>query len=481
MNKKVIAIGSFLLCMLLITGCGSKTGKESKPEENEDNVETIANKEEEQVEDEVEEVSEEQEESEKEERESNEDNEVPKDLGDYNVWIGGEMVETPDKIIIHGESNLLEGARVVGEVTTEDESYFQDTTEIVEEDGSFYMEINHHDLKEETFVTVKFHFDGQQDDGIIRHYGDRGQKLEGPYIYKHQKEVGGRSQKDILKKAETTVSFIPEEEMAVRQFKEPTWYEIPEDMGSPRVWIEVDEINHDDEHFYIHGRSNLAEGSKINVSYKSYNQDETRVFPDGSFDFKLDYEYLEDTPFLIEFKPHDFQWNTVEEVYGKEGQNLVGNLVETNKYSNYQIIEKEVELEPTEIDVPDSVELKVDGSEITMLVPDNVLFDFDKYDLKDSSKTILKDITKALETSFNKKDLEIDINGHTDNVGNEKYNQELSEKRAAVVKEFLEEQISSSDVTFNTVGYGDKKPIASNDNEAGQAKNRRVEIVVNLR
>src|SRR5699024_5357352 len=116
--------------------------------------------------------------------------------------------------------------------------------------------------------------------------------------------------------------------------------------------------------------------------------------------------------------------------YGKEGQNLVGELVETNKYNDKQTIEKEVKQESQLIDVPDNVELTIDGSEDTMLVPDKVLFDFDKYDLKDSSKSILEDISETLETTFNKKDFEIKINGHTDNVGEKEYNLELSEKRA---------------------------------------------------
>jgi OmpA-OmpF porin, OOP family len=131
--------------------------------------------------------------------------------------------------------------------------------------------------------------------------------------------------------------------------------------------------------------------------------------------------------------------------------------------------------------VPDNVELKIEGSEVTMLVPDNVLFDFDKFDLKESSKETLKEISKSLESSFNKKDLDIVIHGHTDNVGNKAYNLELSEKRANEVKNYLESLLPSSEVIFTTKGHGDAKPIATNDNESGQAKNRRVEIVINLK
>ncbi|WP_062048985.1 hypothetical protein [Bacillus sp. JCM 19034] len=120
------------------------------------------------------------------------------DIGDYNVYIGGEMIETEDQIIIYGESNLLPGARIFGEILVGDEddlAFFNDTSEIVQENGEFYIELDNHNLREETIVRVRFHFDGQQDQAIIRHYGDRGQKLEGPYIYKHQADRGRKTTK----------------------------------------------------------------------------------------------------------------------------------------------------------------------------------------------------------------------------------------------------------------------------------------------
>lgn len=477
MKRTYFVLGMAFCCLVWIAGCSAEKVENPEVEEVPAEETDIA------AADEVDQQEPDEEESL--ESETADDSEKSPDevvnLGDYHVVIGGELVEMEDKIVINGTSNLLPGARVVGEVTAGDDAFFADTTEKVQEDGTFYMEIANHSLKEETLVTVKFHFDGQQDDGIIRHYGDRGQKLEGPYIYQHKRKSGGRSPKDIFKKAEVRASFEPAEEMAVRQFKEPVWYDIPEDMGSPRVWIEVDEINNDAEHFYLHGRSNLVEGSKINVSYKYNNRDETIINPDGSFDVKLDYVYLENTPFEIEFKPHDLQWNIVEEVYGKEGQKLVGDLVEPTFFNDKQMVKKIVELKSTEIDLPDTVELSIEGSEVTMLVPDNVLFDFGEHALKDSSKSILTDVSHALETSFNKKDLEIVINGHTDNNGSEAFNLDLSEKRATEVKNYLESQLKSSEISFTTKGYGFSKPIASNDTEAGQAKNRRVEIVINLR
>lgn len=446
---------------LLLTACNDSDEKEeanSKPAE-----ETKAP-----AEEEVDEVEEEEPEEERD----------AERLGDYEVYLGGEMVETKDKIMINGESNLLPGSRVIGEVIVEDDTVFADTSELVQEDGTFSMEIDHHDYGEETKVAVSFHFDGNQKDEIQRHYGERGQKLAGPFIYQHQREVGGRSRIDIYKQAKVEVTFEPEKELAVRQFTEPDWYEIPEDLGDPRVWIEVEEINNDKEFYYLHGRSNLLEGSKIKGEF-SNNRDEARVMPDGSFDLKIDYEYREDTPFILTFKPADYQWNSVEEAYGKEGQKLIGDLVSVNKYNNRQFIEKEVGLESTDIQVPDNVDLTIDGTEVIMSVPDSVLFDFDKYDLKSDAKKTLTEINKTLKQF--KEDVEIVINGHTDNVGKASYNLKLSEQRADEVKKFLSEDSALKNATFKTKGYGDKKPVASNDTEAGQAKNRRVEIVINLR
>lgn len=477
MKKTIFTFFGLALSVLLISGCTSNSGGEvdekKSVEEPTEKVEAEAIEEEK--------PEEEPEEARKDEEEAEEEVAEKVALGDYEIYLGGEMTEKDDKIIIEGESNLLPGARVVGQVTVGEDEYYADTSEIVQDDGRFHMEIKHHNLDKETNVAVRFHFDGPQDDGISRHYGDRGQKLEGVYIYQHQGEVGGGQPQNIFKQAQVTATFDPSEEKSIRQFKEPSWYPIPKDMGDTRVWIEVDEINNDDEYFYIQGHSNIIEGSKLLVDY-NYKIEETDVLPDGSFSFKFPYEYKEDTPFKIKLAPDYYaQWNIVNETYGEKGQKLVGELVEKEQHSDKQYVEKIVEQESAVINVPENVELKVEGSEVTMLVPDDVLFDFDKHDLKESSKETLKEIGEALESSFNKKDLDIVIHGHADNTGNEKYNLELSEKRANEVKEYMESQLPSSEVKFTTVGHGDAKPIATNDNEDGQAKNRRVEIVVNLK
>ena len=69
----------------------------------------------------------------------------------------------------------------------------------------------------------------------------------------------------------------------------------------------------------------------------------------------------------------------------------------------------------------------------------------------------------------------IELFGHTDNVGENKYNLQLSQKRAdAVRKYFIEKGIPAADIS--ALGQGETKPIESNDSEKGKAKNRRVEV-----
>jgi len=73
--------------------------------------------------------------------------------------------------------------------------------------------------------------------------------------------------------------------------------------------------------------------------------------------------------------------------------------------------------------------------------------------------------------------IKISVEGHTDSRGDERSNQELSEKRAISVKDFLVSEGINED-RLSTKGYGETRPIASNTTTDGKAKNRRVEIAV---
>jgi outer membrane protein OmpA-like peptidoglycan-associated protein len=101
-----------------------------------------------------------------------------------------------------------------------------------------------------------------------------------------------------------------------------------------------------------------------------------------------------------------------------------------------------------------------------------VLFDFNKSTLQPSSDAALQPVANIMATN---KTLKLEVQGHTDNVGNDAYNQTLSEARAkAVVTWFTQHGVAADRLTAK--GYGKTKPVADNGSDEGRAKNRRVEI-----
>ena len=112
--------------------------------------------------------------------------------------------------------------------------------------------------------------------------------------------------------------------------------------------------------------------------------------------------------------------------------------------------------------------------EIPALILENVLFDSGSAVLKSSSIEELN-VLSGLLKEF--KNVNIQINGHTDNVGNSKNNKTLSENRAKSVFEFLVgNSIAAERLSFK--GFADGKPIASNDTEEGKKRNRRTDITI---
>lgn len=105
---------------------------------------------------------------------------------------------------------------------------------------------------------------------------------------------------------------------------------------------------------------------------------------------------------------------------------------------------------------------------------DNVYFDQSSYVLRPESYPQLDKLIKTLATTPK---LVIEIAGHTDNVGDRRLNQALSENRAKIITNYLVRS-GIPETRLHHNGYGDKKPAAPNDSEANKRKNRRVEFVV---
>lgn len=266
-----------------------------------------------------------------------------KKSGSPEVYLGGNVIEKDDKIIIEGESNLKEGSRVIGKVIVNEDEVLSDSTELVDKKGKFKMELDHHQYGDAEVVVLFDFLESYQEEEIIEHYGEGGEKLEGPYVYLDEHWDVER----VNKKAEVRLPLHADDDEKKHAFQEPEWGKLPEDYGDPRVWFEVDEITEDGEYFYLKGRTNLLEGSRIKGWYSDSwgSTDETRVKPDGSFDMKIEYKYSEDPYFTIKFDPYASQWETIRETYGYDGEKLVGNLVETSSGSQYleAIIEYEHE------------------------------------------------------------------------------------------------------------------------------------------
>jgi outer membrane protein OmpA-like peptidoglycan-associated protein len=111
----------------------------------------------------------------------------------------------------------------------------------------------------------------------------------------------------------------------------------------------------------------------------------------------------------------------------------------------------------------------------TIISMSDILFDVGKATLTQDLKTNLAKIAGIL-TIY--KDANVQVEGHTDNVGGEEYNQKLSEKRAENVMQFLINPGGIAASRLNSVGYGFTKPIADNATKEGRQKNRRVDLVI---
>jgi outer membrane protein OmpA-like peptidoglycan-associated protein len=104
----------------------------------------------------------------------------------------------------------------------------------------------------------------------------------------------------------------------------------------------------------------------------------------------------------------------------------------------------------------------------------DVLFDFNKYTLKPEAREKLAKVSGILLAYPN---LKLQVEGYTDNIGSDEYNQKLSEERADGVLDYLVSQ-SVAEANVTAKGYGKSDPVADNSTNEGRAQNRRVELVV---
>lgn len=105
----------------------------------------------------------------------------------------------------------------------------------------------------------------------------------------------------------------------------------------------------------------------------------------------------------------------------------------------------------------------------------DVKFDFDKDRVKEESYGDIKNLADFMNQY---PQTTTTVEGHTDSVGSDAYNQKLSERRANAVREVLVNQYGVDGSRVSTAGYGETRPVADNATDAGRAINRRVEAEV---
>lgn len=147
-------------------------------------------------------------------------------------------------------------------------------------------------------------------------------------------------------------------------------------------------------------------------------------------------------------------------VIGGTAGALIGN------YMDKQAEELEEDLEGAEVErVGEGIKITFDSG---------ILFAFDSAELSGQAE---ENITELASTLKKYDDTNILIEGHTDNVGSDSYNQQLSEERAASVDDKLK-TLGVNGVRITEVGYGEQQPVADNSTDEGRRLNRRVEVAI---
>lgn len=112
----------------------------------------------------------------------------------------------------------------------------------------------------------------------------------------------------------------------------------------------------------------------------------------------------------------------------------------------------------------------------TVLTDDKVKFGFDTADLSPEGQAAIDLFAEQLKSE--NKNVYIEIQGHTDNVGSEKYNEELGLLRAEAVRRYLNQKHGFPLHRINVISYGETASVADNTNREGRSQNRRVALVV---
>ncbi|WP_458415039.1 OmpA family protein [Schinkia sp. CFF1] len=408
-------------------------------------------------------------------------------LGDYNIKMTAKAMVEGEKIIVDGKSNLLPGTKIhldpdtIYRTATASSITFMkiSTDTLVEEDGTFHFEIDPLDNSNLRLYLILSEY---QSDAIKEHYGENNKNVEGPLVYKEESFDG------VIKKfARIETVLHLQDDVQEYEFTSPKVYKLPKDYGDQEVWIDA-KVTNDHRYIYVQGKSNLLEGIKLKANYwssesafagQSFVNSYTTVNQYGYFDLMIPYHSLTKQGFVkIESSPAVTPTVKTEifKTYGEKYENLKGNLVKPEADGSKKI-ELILPLKALDVEVPKDVRITTEEQEMTMSVSDQLLFDYDKDELKPEAKEIINQLLNVLENQ--KSGTPVEVRGHTDDQGSDEYNQALSERRAKAVADYIMQSGKVSHLNISTKGFGETKPLESNADEEGRQKNRRVEIVIN--
>lgn len=121
------------------------------------------------------------------------------------------------------------------------------------------------------------------------------------------------------------------------------------------------------------------------------------------------------------------------------------------------------------------LEAKSSDQGLVLPLPEQIFFDFDDAVVREDAKATLAKVAQVIGFYA---DAAVEVQGHTDDVGTDQYNQGLAEARASAVREQLVAAHGIPPERLVVKGYGKSRPVAPNDSEQNRQRNRRVEVVI---
>jgi peptidoglycan-associated lipoprotein len=141
------------------------------------------------------------------------------------------------------------------------------------------------------------------------------------------------------------------------------------------------------------------------------------------------------------------------------------------KKDQEKVTESKIDSKVESVDVKDKDGQYVESKESMF---SDILFDYDKYDVADTYKPVLKSVSSWMAKNTSAR---LSIEGHCDDRGTNEYNLALGDRRAKAVKDYLVSLGVASD-RINVISYGEERPLCSEQTEACWAKNRRAHFTV---